>query len=136
MSVFGDHFLPRIIAEFSKKHPKANFQVAVQGSPEVISSMETQRFDVGIAERGKESDLIHCQGFDIDCVCALPKGGPAFGKIDGRASRSGRPSLRQLFARTSYCPGAQRAFARALEAAVIQMLDEAQSYIDDAPIRR
>ena len=59
MSVFGDHFLPRIIAEFSKKHPKANFQVAVQGSPEVISSMETQRFDVVISERGKESDLIH-----------------------------------------------------------------------------
>ena len=108
MPVFGDHFLLRIIAEFSKKHPKANFQVAVQGSPEVISSMETQRFDVVISERGKESDLIHCQGFDIDCVCALPKGGPAFGKIDGRASRSGRPSLRQLFARTSYCPGAQR----------------------------
>ncbi|MDA7561124.1 LysR substrate-binding domain-containing protein [Alphaproteobacteria bacterium] len=74
MPVFGDHFLPGIIAKFSKKHPKANFQVAVQGSPEVTSSMETQRFDVGLAERGKENDLIHCRRFDVGCVCALPKG--------------------------------------------------------------
>ena len=60
MPVFGDHFLPGIIAEFSKDYPQAGFQVAVQGSPEVIASMEAQRFDVGLAERGEDSDLIHC----------------------------------------------------------------------------
>ena len=92
MPVFGDHFLPGIIAEFSKLHPKANFQVAVQGSPEVISSMETQRFDVGLAERSKENDLIHCRHFDVDCVCALPKGDPLLVKsVIEPADLAGRP---------------------------------------------
>ena len=92
MPVFGDHFLPSIIADFSKKHPKANFQVAVQGSPEVISSMETQRFDVGLAERGKENDLIHCRRFDVDCVCALPKGDPLLAKsVIEPTDLAGRP---------------------------------------------
>ena len=136
MSVFGDHFLPRIIAEFSKKHPKANFQVAVQGSPEVISSMKKQRFDVGIAERGKESDLIHCQGFDIDCVCALPKGDPLLAKsMVEPADLAGLPCA-SFLPEHHIAQALKGAFARALEAAVIQMLDEAQSYIDDAPIRR
>ena len=47
MPVFSDHFSPRIIANFSKNHLKTNFQIAVQGSPEVISSMKTERFDIG-----------------------------------------------------------------------------------------
>ena len=216
MPVFGDHFLPGIIAEFSKKHPKANFQVAVQGSPEVISSMETQRFDVGLAERGKESDLIHCRRFDVDCVCALPKGDPLLAKsVIEPADLAGRPcasflpehhiakalkaafdkagvdfdpkfqmqngaaqyeiigsgagfgvfsplnawihrrlwsnnndiAFRRFAPKITYqfsiitpkrrpLSRAAMAFARALEAAVIKMLDEAQSHIDDAPIRR
>ena len=213
MPVFGDHFLPAIIAEFSKKHPKANFQVAVQGSPEVISSMETQRFDVGLAERGKESDLIHCRRFNVDCVCALPNGDPLLAKsVIEPADLAGRPcasflpehhiaealkaafdnagvafdpkfqmqngaaqyeiigsgagfgvfsplnawihrrlwpdnnsiAFRRFTPKITYqfsiitpkrhpLSRAAMAFARALEAAVIQMLDEAQSHIDDAP---
>jgi len=216
MPVFGDHFLPGIIAEFSKKHPKANFQVAVQGSPEVISSMETQRFDVGLAERSKENDLIHCRRFDVDCVCALPKGDPLLAKsVIEPADLASRPcasflpdhhiakALRAAFDKAGvdfdpkfqmqngaaqyeiigagagfgvfsplnawihrrlwsnnndiafrrFAPKityqfsiitpkrrplsrAAMAFARALEAAVIMMLDEAQSHIDDTPIRR
>jgi DNA-binding transcriptional LysR family regulator len=216
MPVFGDHFLPGIVAEFSKKYPKANFQVAVQGSPEVISSMETQRFDVGLAERGKESDLIHCRRFDVDCVCALPKGDPLLAKsVIEPADLAGRPcasflpdhhiaeALRAAFDKAGvdfnpkfqmqngaaqyeiigagagfgvfsslnawihrrlwsnnndiafrrFAPKityqfsiitpkrrplshAAMAFARALEASVIKMLDEAQSHIDDTPIRR
>ena len=50
MPVFGVHFFPRIIAKFSKNHPKTNFQIAVQGSPKVISSMKTKRFDIGLDE--------------------------------------------------------------------------------------
>ena len=216
MPVFGDHFLPGIIAEFSKKHPKANFQVAVQGSPEVISSMETQRFDVGLAERGKENDLIHCRRFDVDCVCALPKGDPLLAKsvieptdLAGRPCASFLPehhiakafkaafdkagvdfdpkfqmqngaaqyeiigsgagfgvfsplnawihrrlwsnnndiAFRRFAPKITYqfsiitpkrrpLSRAAMAFERALEAAVIKMLDEAQSHIDDTPIRR
>ena len=215
MPVFGDHFLPSIIADFSKKHPKANFQVAVQGSPEVISSMETQRFDVGLAERGKENDLIHCRRFDVDCVCALPKGDPLLAKsvieptdLAGRPCASFLPEhhiakalkaafdkagvdfdpkfqmqngaaqyeiigsgagfgvfsplnawihrrlwsnnndivFRQFVPKITYqfsiitpkrrpLSRAAMAFAGALEAAVIQMLNEAQDHINDAPIR-
>ena len=216
MPVFGDHFLPGIIAEFSKKHPKANFQVAVQGSPEVISSMETQRFDVGLAERGKENDLIHCRRFDVDCVCALPKGDPLLAKsvieptdLAGRPCASFLPEhhiakalkaafdkagvdfdpkfqmqngatqyeiigsgagfgvfsplnawiLRRLWSNNNdiafrrFAPKityqfsiitpkrrplsrAAMAFARGLEEAVAQMLEEAQTHIDDTPIWR
>jgi DNA-binding transcriptional LysR family regulator len=216
MPVFGDHFLPGIIAEFSKKHPKANFQVAVQGSPEVISSMETQRFDVGLAERSKENDLIHCRRFDVDCVCALPKGDPLLAKsVIEPADLASRPcasflpehhiakALRAAFdkAGVDFDPKFQMqngaaqyeiigagagfgvfsplnawihhrlwsknndiafrrfapkityqfsiitpkrrplsrtamAFERALEAAVIKMLDEAQSHINDTPTRQ
>jgi DNA-binding transcriptional LysR family regulator len=92
MPVFGDHFLPGIIAEFSKDYPQAGFQVAVQGSPEVIASMEAQRFDVGLAERGEDSDLIHCRHFDVDCVCALPNGDPLLAKsVIEPADLAGRP---------------------------------------------
>ena len=216
MPVFGDHFLPRIIAKFSKKHPKANFQVAVQGSTEVISSMETQRFDVGLAERGKENDLIHCRRFDVDCVCALPKGDPLLAKsvieptdLAGRSCASFLPehhiakalkaafdkagvdfdpkfqmqngaaqyeiigsgagfgvfsplnawihrrlwsnnndiAFRRFAPKITYqfsiitpkrrpLSRAAMAFGRVLEAAVIQMLDEAQNHIGDAPIQQ
>jgi len=213
MPVFGDHFLPGIIAEFSKHHPKAGFQVAVQGSPEVISSMEAQRFDVGLAERGEDSDLIHCRRFDVDCVCALPNDDPLLAKsVIEPADLAGRPcasflpehhiakalkaafddtgvefdpkfqmqngaaqyeiigsgagfgvfsplnawihrrlwsnskdiAFRRFAPRITYqfsiitpkrrpLSRAALAFARALEGAVIQMLDEAQSHIDDGP---
>ena len=216
MPVFGDHFLPGIIVEFSKRHPKTNFQVAVQGSPEVISSMETQRFAVGLAERGKENDLIHCRHFDVDCVCALQKGDPLLAKsVIEPADLAGRPcasflpdnhiakalkaafdkagvdfdpkfqmqngaaqyeiigsgagfgvfsplnawihrrlwsnnndiAFRRFAPKITYqfsiitpkrrpLSRAAMAFERALEAAVIKMLDEAQSHIDDSPIRR
>ena len=216
MPVFSDHFLPRVIAEFSKKHPKANFQVSVQGSPEVISSVETQRFDIGLAERGKENDLIHCRGFDVDCICALPKGDPLLAKsVIEPADLAGRPcasflpehhiavalkaafdnagvdfdpkfqmqnsaaqyeiigsgagfgvfsplnawihrqfwldnndiGFRRFVPKIAYqfsiitpkrrpLSRAAMAFARVLEDAVTQMLDEAQSHINDAPMRR
>jgi DNA-binding transcriptional LysR family regulator len=80
MPVLSEHFLPGIIANFSKNHPKAGFQVAVQKSPEVISSIEAQRFDIGLAERGQDSELIECRRFDVDCVCALPSGDPLLRK--------------------------------------------------------
>ena len=50
MPVFGAQFFPRIIAKFLKNHPKTNFQIAAQVSPEVISSMKTKRFDIGLDE--------------------------------------------------------------------------------------
>ena len=216
MPVFSDHFLPHVIAEFSKKYPKANFQVSVQGSPEVISSMETQRFDVGLAERGKENELIHCRGFEVDCICALPKRDPLLVKsVIEPADLAGRPCAsflpehhiakalkaafnnagvdfnpkfqmqnsaaqyeiigsgagfgvfsplnawihHHLWSNNNYIgfrrfapkiayqfsiitpkrrplSRAAMAFARVLEAAVIQMLDEAQNHIDDAPIQQ
>ena len=74
MPVLSEHFLPGVIANFCKNHPKAGFQVAVQKSPEVISSKEAQWFDIGLAERGEDTELIKCQRFDVDCVCALPSG--------------------------------------------------------------
>ena len=80
MPVLSEHFLPGVIAKFSKNHPKAGFQVAVQKSPEVISSIEAQRFDIGLAERGEDTDLIKCRRFDVDCVCALPSGDPLLRK--------------------------------------------------------
>ena len=80
MPVLSEHFLSRVIANFSKNHPKAEFQVAVQKSPEVISSVEVQRFDIGLAERGQDSKLFKCRQFDVDCVCALPPGDPLLRK--------------------------------------------------------
>jgi len=216
MPLFGDHFLPAIIAKFSKKYPKANFQVAVQGSSEVISSLETQRFDVGLAERGKDSDLTQCRHFEVDCVCALPNGDPLLAKsLIEPADLAGRPcasflpehhiakalkaafnnagvdfdpkfqmqnvaaqyeiigsgagfsvfsasstwfqrrlwssnnniAFRRFAPKITYqfsiitpkrrpLSRAAMAFARALDGAVVQMLDEAQSHIDDAPIWR
>jgi DNA-binding transcriptional LysR family regulator len=80
MPVLSEHFLPGVIANFSKNHPKAEFQVAVQKSPEVISSIEAQRFDIGLAERGQDTELINCRRFNVDCVCALPSGDPLLKK--------------------------------------------------------
>ena len=59
---------------------KTGFQVAVQKSPEVISGIEAQRFDIGLAERGKDTELIKCRRFDVECVCALPSGDPLLRK--------------------------------------------------------
>ena len=66
MLVFGDYFLPRNIAEFSKKPPKANFQVTIRGSPEVISKMDTQPLNDGLVDHDKESNLFRCRSFDAD----------------------------------------------------------------------
>lgn len=80
MPVLSEHFLPGVIAGFSKNQPKVGFQMAVKTSTEVISSIEAQRFDIGLAERGQDSDLINCRQFDVDCVCALPSGDPLLKK--------------------------------------------------------
>ena len=80
MPVLNEHFLPGVIANFSKNHQKAGFQVAVQKSPEVISSREAQRFDIGLAKREEEAGLIKFRRLDVDCVCALPSGNPQLRK--------------------------------------------------------
>ena len=80
MPVLNEHFLPGVITNFSENHQKARFQVAVQKSPEVISSREAHRFDTGLAKREEETGLIKCRRLDIDCVCALPSGDPLLRK--------------------------------------------------------
>ena len=80
MPVLSEHFLPGVIANFSKTHPKAEFQGAIQKSPEVIFSIQAQRFDIGLAEPRQFTELINCQRFDVDCVCALPSGDPLLKK--------------------------------------------------------
>ena len=76
MPVLHKHFLSGVIADFATNHPKAGFQVAVEKSPEIISRIEAQRFDIGLAERGEDTELIKWRQFDVDCVCALPLGDP------------------------------------------------------------
>ncbi len=98
MPVLSEHFLPGVIANFSNKHPKAEFQGAIQKSPEVIFSIKAQRFDIGLAEPRQDTELINCQRFDVDCVCALPSGDPLLKKsiiepsdLAGRSCASFRP---------------------------------------------
>ena len=80
MPVLSEHFLPKVIANFTKRHSKAGFRMAVQGSSDILAGIEAQRFDVGIAERGQETPLVNCKSFEVGCVCALPAGDPLLAK--------------------------------------------------------
>lgn len=98
MPVLSEHFLPGVIASFAKMHPGAGFHMAVQGSPDVLASLDAQRFDVGLAERGQPNNLVACRQFEVACVCALPKDDPVAAKsvispsdLAGRACASFLP---------------------------------------------
>ncbi len=76
MPIIAEFFLPRLIARFAGQHASARFFLAAHSSILVYERMAAQQFDVGLAERGPESDLVNEEPIEGDCLCALPASDP------------------------------------------------------------
>lgn len=72
MPIVAEFFMPRLISRFIKEHPMTRFQVSSANSSRVYEHISAQQFDVGLAEIGLGSDLVHVDSIEVDCVCALP----------------------------------------------------------------
>lgn len=72
MPIVAEFLMPRLISRFIKAHPMAQFQVSSANSFRVYEQISAQQFDVGLAEIGVGSDLVHVDSIEVDCICALP----------------------------------------------------------------
>lgn len=72
MPIVAEFLMPRLISRFIKEHPMTRFQVSSANSSRVYEQISAQQFDVGLAEIGLDSDLVHVDSIEVDCVCALP----------------------------------------------------------------
>ena len=65
-------FLPRVVAEFVRKHPDVNLSLQTRSSIQVKEWLASQLFDIGIAELPVDHPAVEVEPFSVDCVCALP----------------------------------------------------------------
>lgn len=78
-SIYGPamHLLPRVAAAFSRNHPNVNVSIVTRESKRIQEWMETQHYDLGIAEKPSEPNpLLHFEPLVQRLVCVLPAGHP------------------------------------------------------------
>lgn len=71
MPVLSQFFMPRKIAEFSKKNADLRFFMRAQTSSRVLESIASQQFDIGFAEQAHSSNLYSTTDFKMGSVVAL-----------------------------------------------------------------
>jgi DNA-binding transcriptional LysR family regulator len=71
MPVLSEFFMPRKIAEFSKKNADIRFFMRAQTSSRVLESIASQQFDIGFAEQAHSSNLYSTTDFKMGSVVAL-----------------------------------------------------------------
>ena len=71
MPVLSEFFMPRQIAEFSKRNPDIRFFMRARSSSRVLESIASQQFDIGFAEQSQSSSLYSTTDFSIGSVVAL-----------------------------------------------------------------
>lgn len=110
MPILADFFMPRVIGQFTRQHPNTHFLMMAPSSFNIYERIAAQQFDVGLAELGWESDLVHVDKFEVNCVCALSSKDPLAsrpfvtpGDLDGRPCATLLPEhviprrLRQIY---------------------------------------
>ena len=71
MPVLSEFFMPRQIAEFSRRNPDIRFFMRARSSSRVLESIASQQFDIGFAEQSQSSSLYSTTDFSIGSVVAL-----------------------------------------------------------------
>lgn len=85
-------FLPHVMAEFLKDHPRVNVALQARSSPTVANLVATQQFDIGFSETPFDPSWVRAEMLAVRCVCVLPTGHPLSAKpAIGPADLSGLP---------------------------------------------
>ena len=71
MPVLSEFFMPKQIAEFSRRNPDIRFFMRARSSSRVLESIASQQFDIGFAEQSQSSSLYSTTDFSIGSVVAL-----------------------------------------------------------------
>ena len=69
-------FLPRIVAAFHRAYPEVTVSLQTRSSPQVNDWIESQLFDIGLAELPVDRPAIEVEPMAVACVCILPAGDP------------------------------------------------------------
>lgn len=69
-------FLPRVVALFHKAYPEVVVSLQTRSSLQVKDWIESQLFDIGLAELPVDSSAIEVEPLQMRCVCVLPEDNP------------------------------------------------------------
>lgn len=69
-------FLPRIVASFHRAYPEVIVSLHTRSSLQVKDWIESQLFDIGLAELPVDRPAIEVEPMAMACVCVLPAGDP------------------------------------------------------------
>jgi len=82
-STIGDYLLPKLIAKFSKENPEIKINLFIGNSKEVIDSIMSKIFNIGIIEEEADSNkLFNKKIYEDEIVLIASKNNPIKSKID------------------------------------------------------
>jgi len=80
MPVHAEYLMPEFISRFVRDRDDVTVSLISQSSHIVYERLASQQYDIGFAEVVTESPLVDAIVVEMDCVCAVPAGGPLAGK--------------------------------------------------------
>ncbi|PVZ72411.1 LysR substrate-binding domain-containing protein [Pelagibaculum spongiae] len=81
MPATAQWYMPKLLAEFVKDKPKLSASLMMRSSAIVEEWVASQQYDIGLCETPlTKNRAITAEGFDLDCVCALPIDDPLTAK--------------------------------------------------------
>lgn len=76
MPLIAELLIPTVIGKFTATFPSCKFLVSSRHSRAVYRAVSTQKFDIGFAECVEDTDLIHEDRIEVECLCALSANDP------------------------------------------------------------
>lgn len=67
-------FLPQVVARFQHKHPDVDIVLSTFSSPKVVELLNSQQYDIGVAEAPIGQPHVEVERFRLRCVCVMPVG--------------------------------------------------------------
>ncbi|MBT5048278.1 MAG: LysR family transcriptional regulator [Rhodospirillaceae bacterium] len=69
-------FLPKVISRFRDDRPELRVTILARRSEMMRGLLPTQLYDLAIVEWSTEHPSVEMEGFQFDCVCAMPENHP------------------------------------------------------------
>ncbi|MGY8959038.1 MAG: LysR substrate-binding domain-containing protein, partial [Alphaproteobacteria bacterium] len=75
LPALGKSVLPKMLADFTRRHDKARIGLHVHSSRTVLQAVASRRIDLGLSMIGTDHPGVDCRILcRVDAVCALPRG--------------------------------------------------------------
>lgn len=76
MPAASSMFVPSLLADFMQGKPDLRVTLSTRTTPVIVDLINSQQYDLGIAEETPDQPNLHQEIFELDALCALPANDP------------------------------------------------------------